>query len=336
MPGVKAMSCFVGIDVAAKTVDVVVRKQDRNQPVQTFAQDHQGRSRLVARLVALKPSLIVLEATGVYYLDLAQALHQAGLPVAVINPRSFHHFARLKMATSKTDCLDAALLAEYAQRMAPRRWTPPDAERMALRDIGRQINRLVGVRTQAKNRLHALQAKQSTPGLLVADEQEGIATLDRRIERLRAAALALVQAHELMAAELRCLTAATGVSAVSALSILGEIGVLPEHLKAAQVSRFAGLDVRLNQSGTSLNRPGRLSKAGNAYLRSALFMPAMAAVRHDPHAKAFYDALVSRGKKRIQAICAVMRKYLTGLWACLRTQTPFDSKKLFSPIHKGA
>jgi transposase len=330
------MSLFVGIDIAAKTVDVVVRKQDKNKPVQTFGQDGQSRIRLVAKLAALKPTTIVMEATGVYYLDLAMSLHQAGLPVAVINPKSFHHFAKLKMATSKTDCLDAALLAEYAQRMAPGLWMPPDAQRMALRDISRQINRLVGARTQAKNRLHALQAKQSTPGLLVADEQEGIATLDRRIERLREAALALIRAHELMASELGCLTAATGVSEVSALAILGEIGVLPEHLKAAQVSRFAGLDVRLNQSGTSLNRPGRLSKAGNAYLRSALFMPAMAAVRHDPNAKAFYDALVSRGKKRIQAICAVMRKYLTGLWACLRTQTPFDSEKLFSPIHKGA
>lgn len=330
------MSHVVGIDIAAKTVDVVVRQQDQNKPVQSFAQDAQGRARLVAQLIALKPSVIVMEATGVYYLDLALALQHAGLPVAVINPRSFHHFARMKMTARKTDRVDAALLAEYAQRMTPELWTPPEAERMALRDISRQINRLVGVRTQARNRLHALQAKQGTPELLVADEQEGITALTQRIKRLREAALTLIRAHPVMATELRYLTAATGVGETSALVILGEIGILPEHLKAAQVSRFAGLDVRLNQSGTSLNRPGHLSKAGNAYLRSALFMPAMAAVRHDPNARAFFEALVNRGKKRIQAICAVMRKYLTGLWACLRTRTPFDSDKLFSPVHQGA
>ncbi|MGI9573258.1 transposase, partial [Alloalcanivorax xenomutans] len=83
--------------------------------------------------------------------------------------------------------------------------------------------------------------------------------------------------------------------------------------------------------GTSVNRPGRISKAGNVYLRSALYMPALSAVRYDPNAKAFYEALVARGKKKIQALVAVMRKYLTGLWACLKTDTPFDSSRLFQP-----
>jgi len=82
-----------------------------------------------------------------------------------------------------------------------------------------------------------------------------------------------------------------------------------------------------------VSKPGRLSKAGNAYLRSAFFMPALSAVRHDPNAKAFYEALQQRGKKIIQALCAVMRKYLTGVWACLKLDVPFDSSKLFSTEH---
>lgn len=118
--------------------------------------------------------------------------------------------------------------------------------------------------------------------------------------------------------------------------MLGELSVLPRCLKARQVSRFAGLDVRLTQSGTSVNRPGRLSKAGNAYLRSALYMPALSAVRHDSRAQAFYEALLARGKKKMQALCAVMRKYLTGLWACLQTETAFDSTRLFSEEHMKA
>jgi transposase len=76
-----------------------------------------------------------------------------------------------------------------------------------------------------------------------------------------------------------------------------------------------------------------LSKAGNAYLRSALYMPAMSAIQWDTRAKAFYKALVARGKKKMQALCAVMRKYLTGLWACIQNDTPFDSSRLFSDIH---
>lgn len=328
------MNTFVGIDIAAKTVAVVLRSNEHNGPVQTFEQTPQGHARLARKLAQLQPKCVVMEATGIYYLDLAVALYAAGVAVAVINPKSFHHFARLKLVANKTDSVDAAILAEYAQRMAPARWSPPDATRMALRDLGRQINRLVHARTQAKNRLHALKAKRNTPQLLLIDEQEGIAALDARIERLRGAALELIAADAQLALQLRHMCAATGVSQVSGLALLAELAILPTHLKARQVSRYAGLDVRLNQSGSSISRPGRLSKAGNAYLRSALFMPAMSAVCHDAHAKAFHAALVGRGKKRIQAICAVMRKYLTGLWACMRLGEPFDSAKLFSPIHQ--
>lgn len=330
------MNIVVGVDIAARSFDLVATNAGKAGPVERFSQRPEGHTRAIARLKALKPSLIVMEATGVYYLDLAVALSHADLPVAVINPRSFHHFAQLKLRGSKTDGIDAALLAEYGQRIRPPRWTPPGPSALDLRDLGRQINRLTAARTQAKNRLHALQAKASTLALLIEDEREGIARLEQRIERLRQAALARINADPALARQWANLCAATGVGEASAIAILGELCVLPRHLKAKQLSRFAGLDVRLNQSGTSVNRPGRLSKTGNAYLRSALFMPALSAVRHDPRAKAFYQALLARGKKKLQAICAVMRKYLTGLWACMHCQTPFNSSLLFSEQHLNA
>lgn len=330
------MSVHIGIDIAAKTFDLVSRQDGKSSKVETFQQTPHGHAKAVKRLHALKPTLVVMEATGIYYLDLAVALVEAGLPVAVINPRSFRHFAELKLRGSKTDGLDAALLAEYGERMAPRRWVPPTQTQLALRDLGRQINRLTAARTQAKNRLHALQAKNMTLALLIDDEQDAIAALERRIQRLTQAAQALIAECETLAAHHANMTAATGIGDVTAIALLAELCVLPRELKAPQVSRYAGLDVRLTQSGTSVNRPARLSKAGNAYLRAALYMPAMCAVRHDPRAKAFYDALVARGKKKIQAQCAVMRKYLTGLWACMQSQTPFDSSMLFSDEHMNA
>jgi transposase len=274
-----------------------------------------------------------MEATGIYYLDLAVALTEADLPVSVINPKSFRHFAELTLTRTKTDGVDSALLAEYAERMAPKLWTPPEPVCLELRDLGRQINRLTGSRTQAKNRLHALQSKNSTSSLLLEDQQEGIEFLEKRIKRLREAAETLIAGHEALSRHYNNLQQATGMGKASTLSILAELCVLPDDMKAPQVSRFAGLDVRLTQSGSSVNRPARLNKAGNAYLRAALYMPAMSAVRSDERAKAFYDALVGRGKKKIQAQCAVMRKYLTGIWACMKNETPFDSALLFSDEH---
>lgn len=327
------MATFVGIDVGAAKVDVGSRSDASRGPVLSFEQTAAGHAALIQKLGELAPECVVMEATGIYYLDLALALTQAGMRVAVINPKSFHHFAALKLKASKTDRIDAELLAEYAQCMRPAVWTPPAPERLALRALGRQINRLTAARTQARNRLHALQSTRTTPKVLIRDEQGGIRTLDRRIEKLTAAAVELIQAAPTLARQMRHLTAAKGIATTSAISLLAELCVLPTHLKASQVSRHAGLDVRLHQSGSSINKPGRLSKAGNAYLRAALYMPAMSAKRFDPHTKAFFDALVARGKKKMQALCAVMRKMLTGVWACMQLDQAFDSSKLYSNDH---
>lgn len=327
------MSGFVGIDVAAKTFDVVVRIDGKANKVEQFSQTPDGHAAVVRKLQKLAPELVVMEATGIYYLDLAVALAKANLPVSVINPKSFHHFAAMKLNGNKTDAVDAALLAEFAQCMSPRLWNAPQDELLGLRDIGRQLNRLTASRTQAKNRLHALTSKSMTLPMLIEDEQEGIEQLERRIKRLSQAALALIAGNDTLATHFRHITAATGIGETSAIAILAELCVLPSTMKAPQVSRYAGLDVRHTQSGSSVNKPARLSKAGNVYLRAALYMPAMSAVRHDVRAKAFYEALTGRGKKKIQAQCAVMRKYLTGIWACMQTQTAFDSTLLFSEQH---
>lgn len=322
-----------GIDVGARFVELVSRVNGKSSKAETYEQSSSGHTRLIKRLTALRPACVVMEATGIYYLDLAVALHGAGLPVSVINPKSYHHFAKLKLNQNKTDAQDAALLAEYAERMTPSLWTPPEPTKLMLRDLGRQINRLTGARTQAKNRLHALQSKQMTMPLLVEDEVEGIELLDRRIERLQQAALELIAQDQILTRQFSHLCSAKGIANTSAIALLGELSVLSMSLKSPQVSRYAGLDVRLTQSGTSVDRPARLGKAGNAYLRAALYMPAMCAIRHDARAKAFYEALVARGKKKMQALCAVMRKYLTGLWACIKNDVPFDSSNLFSDIH---
>jgi transposase len=261
------------------------------------------------------------------------ALAAAGLPVSVINPKSFHNFAKLTLTNSKTDGIDAQLLAEYGERMPPRLWVPPTPMQLELRAIGRHINRLTGHRTRAKNELHALQATETTMALLIEDEEDAIAMFDKRIERFRQAGRELITKCPELTAQFKHMVAAPGMGEISAFAALAELTTLPVTLKSSQVSRHAGLDVRLTQSGTSINKPGRMSKAGNAYLRAAMFMPALTAIRCDPYVKAFYEALVGRGKKKMQAIGAVMRKYLTGLWACMRAGEDFDTAKLFSKIH---
>jgi transposase len=327
------MNVYVGLDVGARSVAMAWRQKGRTAGTWNIEQTPKGHKLAVKKLLSLKPVCVVMEATGIYYLDLAIALSNAGLPVSVINPKSFHNFAKLTLTNSKTDGIDAQLLAEYAERMTPRLWVAPTAEHLALRAMGRHLNRLTGHRTQAKNELHALQATGTTIALLIEDEEEIIAFFDKRIERIRQAAREQITQCAQLNEQFNNMLAAPGVGEVSALAILAELVTLPTTLKSAQVSRHAGLDVRLTQSGSSVDKPGRMSKAGNGYLRAATFMPALSAIRCDRYVKAFYEGLVARGKKKMQAIGAVMRKYLTGLWACLRAGEKFDTAKLFSEKH---
>ncbi|WLI12777.1 MULTISPECIES: IS110 family transposase [Pseudomonas] len=327
------MSVHVGLDVGSRTTAMGWRDKGRAAGSWDIAQTPKGRKAAVKKLIALKPLSVVMEATGIYYLDLALELSTAGLPVSVINPKSSRNFARLMLQHSKTDAIDAQLLAEYGERMTPRLWTPPSPAQLELRAIGRHINRLTCHCTRAKNELHALQATETTSAMLIEDEEEAIAMFGRRIERFRRAGRDIIASCPILQEQFDHMVAAPGMGEVSTFAVLAELTTLPVTLKSPQISRYAGLDVRLTQSGTSIDKPGRLSKGGNAYLRSAMFMPAMSAIRCDPYVKAFYDVLVGRGKRKMQAICAVMRKYLTGLWACIRAGEDFDTAKLFSEKH---
>lgn len=331
------MMCIsVGIDISAKTFDVVVRQNGKSGRSKKYDQTPEDHQLFIQKLLSLKPDVIVMEATGIYYLDLAIALVDAGFPVCVINPSSFKKFAELTLTQSKTDGIDAGLLAEFGERMTPRQWVAPTTEHLALKDLGRQISHLKNDNTRAKNRLHALKSKRMTAGVLVLDAEESIQYYDQRIKRLTDAALEIIEQDDELLLHLNNMQAAKGIAQTTAISILAEFCTLSRDMKAKQVSRHAGLDIKLSQSGTSVNGASRISKAGNAYLRSALYMPAMSAVRHDENVRAFRDALVGRGKKKIQANVAVMRKYLTGLWAVYQSGEPFDSAKLFSDIHKKA
>jgi transposase len=327
------MANFIGIDVGAKTVVVAFRSEGKILKTITIAQTPQGHAQAIKLFQDFGPKRIVLEATGIYYFDIAVALANSDLPVCVINPKSYHHFAKLKLSNNKTDIQDAALLAEYAERMMPDLWRVPSLSRLRLRDIGRQINRLTTSRTQAKNRLHALSSKQCTFPLLLEDEREGIEVLNYRLKKLTDAALQLIEKDESLKSAFEHMQAALGVGKTTAIAVLSELCVLPTHMKAPQISRYAGLDVRQHQSGTSVNKAARISKTGNAYLRSAIYMTALSASRHEPRTSAFYQALQARGKKKMQALCAIMRKYLTGLWACIQKGEYFDVAKLFSDMH---
>lgn len=324
------MPVVAGIDVSARELTVAVLDGATRPELTTFKQTSDGHCQLARHLRTQRVEQVVMEATGIYYLDAALVLHETGLRLSVINPRAAHHFAKALLETSKTDRIDAVILAQYARRMEPKRWQPPKLDWLAVRDLGRRINQLNASKTAAKNRRHALMSKSMTDPVLLDDVEDEIRTLEARIERLGEAARARIRNDPSLRILYDILLGATGIGEPSALSLLSELCLLDRQFTAAQISRYAGLDVRLADSGSSVHGETRLSKAGNAYLRGALHMPSLSLVQHDPIARAHYEQLIARGKKKMQALCAIQRKFLTGLWACIKSETAFDSSKLFA------
>jgi transposase len=326
-----AASWFAGIDVSCAELVLVVREAGRSGAAQRFENTPAGHARLIKCLAKYRGTGIVcLEATGVYSLDLALALADAGFALMVVNPKAAHHFAKALGRHSKSDGLDADMLAHYAERMPYVAWQRPSAEALDLRAYARRLQALTEDKARAKNQRHALTACAQVPQALLADVKLSIRQIEQRLASLRAAAVALIGAEAQLKARYRLLLSVKGIGSLSAIALLGELMLLPLALSNKQWVKHAGLDPRLFDSGSSVHKPARLSKSGNRYIRRALYMPALSAAQHDPHVRAYYQHLLAAGKKKMQGICAVMRKLLHALHGMLTHNQPWDNTRFYA------
>ena len=316
---------FVGIDVGCKELVMVVRCQGKSRKAITVSNTAEGHQSLIKQLKKLAKSVrICMEATGVYHFDLAVALHHAQLDVMVVNPKATHNFSKVLMSRSKTDAVDAEVLAQYAERMDFVSWQCPSSQVLEIRACARYLEKLSHQRTRLKNQLHAMKSQNSTPDYLLQDNEQAIVILEQSMERIRQRVLDVIEQDENIKMRYELLLSVKGIADKSAVQILGELLILPKEMKARQWVAHTGLDPRQFTSGTSVNKKPRLSKAGNQHLRRALFMPALSATRWEQHIKAYYEHLVNyNGLKKIQAICAVMRKLLHAIYGMFKTCKPF-------------
>ena len=321
---------IAGIDVGSKTLVVAIDKDGKPAKPETFDNTPQSHQQVIKVLRKAKVERVILEATGTYHLDLAIALDEAGLAVMVVNPKASKRYAEARMSRTKTDAVDAALLCGFGRHMPFEQWHCPSPHVLAVRACSRLLAGLNQQRTQVKNRLHAFAQSRSTPGFVLDEIRQGIEQLDDQIQRLEANTLALVEEHAALSAIYARLLSVKGIGTKSAIQLMGELLVLPEDMAAKQWVAMAGLDPREHRSGSSVEKKARISKAGNKYLRMALYMPALSASRHEPHVRAYYLHLIEdRGLKKIQAVCAVMRKLLHAIHGMLRHDADFDGARFY-------
>lgn len=321
-----------GIEVSAKELLVALRRAEQSLPLKSFPNTPQGH-RAVARYLVRKGRAVhvCMESTGVYGLDLALRLQaQAGIAVMVANPRAVRHFAHALMQRSKNDPLDALVLLEFAARMPFQPWEPPSATALHLCALARRIEALTAWCTAERNRLHAATAAQALPAEIRQDLRRSIAFQERAVARLSRQARQLIAADPLWQERFQQLDSIPGIGASSAIALLAELALLGPDRNVRQWVALAGLDPREHSSGASVRQQSHITKAGNRHLRRALYMPALVAVRYDPHLGAFYQRLLGRGKSKLQALVAVMRKLLHAIFGLFKHRQLYDGSKLFA------
>ena len=322
----QSIKTWAGVDVSAKRL-AAHRLRDGNQEAEEFSNDAAGHRELLKWLG--KRARVCVEATGVYHLQLALTLQAAGTELMVVNPRVAKDFAGALSNRSKTDPVDAWTLLEYVRRMEFTTWEPPRAAVLELREIGRRLSELVHAAVDEKNRLHAKNVA-AISATVVDDVRAHVQHIERRVTQIEKAAVAVIDSDDDLREQFEILRGITGIGRRSAVLLLSELAVLDPTMSVKQLVAHAGLDPRVHESGTSVKKAAQISKAGNARLRAILYMNALSAVRHDRGARLFFTQLVGRGKKRMQALVAVMRKLLHGIWIVLQRRVSFDSSVLFA------
>ncbi|MGY2896791.1 IS110 family RNA-guided transposase [Deinococcus sp. UYEF24] len=306
---------FVGIDVSKARLDVAVLPSG-----EIFAVDNTapGITELMIRLSEVQPRLVVLEATGGLEQAAMLTLHDAGLPVTVLNPRQVRHFSRALGKHAKTDRMDAVLLAKFAQTLQPEAHVPSDASHRALEALLARRRQVVDLLTMERNRLHS-----SRDPYVQRDVQEVITYLEGRRTQLDQALQDAVQHDPQLQATYALLTSAPGVGPVMAVTLLAQ---LPElgSLSRQKVASLVGVAPLNWDSGKS--RGHRSIWGGRAEVRQVLYMSAVSAVRWNPTLKAVFDQLIQRGKPTKVALVACMRRLLVTLNAMVRDQTPWHAQ----------
>jgi transposase len=301
----------VGIDVSKDQLDVHVRPGGEAFHLR---RDGEGLAALVERLGALPCGVVAVEATGGFETVVAAALAGAGLPVVVVNPAQIRHFAQALGKRAKTDPIDAAVIAHFAEATKPAVRPLPDEATRLLADLvtrRRQIVTMIGAERQREKRAPA-RVRKSILRLIAALEKE-LASLDRDIDES-------VRGSPAWRAREDLLSSVPGIGPTIARTLIAE---LPElgSLDRRQVASLVGLAPFTRQSGKWRGKSS--IGGGRAGVRSLLFMGAMVGIRYNPVLKAFRDRLVAAGKPKIVALIATARKLLTILNAILRSGQPW-------------
>lgn len=323
----------VGIDVSMNTVEACFGSLDTQQqtilsPSQSFSNTLSGFKKLMRWTARFKPTseiplVFVMEATGVYYERLANFLVANKCSVAVVLPNKIKNYTKSLVSKSKTDPLDAAAITRFGLDRPMKLWTPPSDTVKTLHELSREYRALKTTITSIKNQRHALKASFAPQRRSLRRKEQLLKFLQHQTEQVEQELHELVDNDPVLCQRVQAICSAKGIGFLTVVTVLAETRCFEHVTSGKQLASYAGLDVVFNDSGLRKGKTS-ISRRGNTFLRTAVFMPALAAVRSNPGFKELYERLVAKGKNKKLALIAVARKLLLLIYALWKNNTRYD------------
>ena len=315
------MTAFLGIDIAKDSFDVTLLLEPGGKHRRQFTNNATGYKQLHHWLqhhtAALLPAC--MESTSCYWEDLALYLHQAGYPVSVVNPARIRGYAISQMRRSKTDPIDADVIADFCRTQQPSSWTPPTQAQRKLRALVRHLQALKKSRTQQSNRLATCADSE-----VRASVETILHTLESEIGRMQQRIRDFFAEHPDLSQKREWLKSIKGIGETTATHILAEMYDLEHYENAKAAAADAGITTSHYRSGTSVRRRSKMSRMGKAAIRAALYFPAITAIEHNPVVKQLAKRLEAKGKLKQVIQVAAMRKLMHLAYGVLKNKQMFD------------
>lgn len=312
-------TAVLGIDIAKQRFEaaLLVNSKIKNKSFKNTIEGFESLSLWLDKQGSQKVHAC-LEATGNYGEDLAIYLHEGGHTVSIVNPARIKGFAQSELIRTKTDKIDAGIIARFCLAMMPAPWVPPSAEIRVLRALVRRADSLIDMRSQEKNRLS--KAHESVIYLI----EEHIEYLDEEIEKIRRQIAGLIDRDPILKQKKELLVSIPGIGKVTIAAILAELDDLKKFHHVRELVAFIGLTPKETLSGSSIKGKPRLCKIGHIRLRKALYMPALVSIQCNPVMIAFYNRLKEKGKNGKVIVCAIMRKLVHIIFGILKSGKKYD------------
>jgi transposase len=329
----KIVKQVAGIDVAQKELVVTLGRmyEDLTSELyshKTFANSDNGFKAFVlwVKKQTGEGSAVrfVMEATGVYHEKLAYFLDEKGYELSIVLPNKISNYSRILEVKTITDETASRSIAQFGLERKLDRWKRPKKIFREMRQLSRERDQVVQMRTMAKNQLHAEQTGAHPNASSVARIKKQIVFLNKQEQEIKAEIMALTKRDEEVKKSIELICTIPGIGVLTATTVLAETNGFELIRSKRQITSYAGLDIKVKQSGTSVKGKPRISKRGNKYLRKAMHLPALTAIRHDERFKAIFARLVAKHGIKMKAVVAIQRKLLEIAYILHKNQVPYD------------